>query len=102
MNILPKWGFPPSEETKFLMTTVEEARTKINAQKRIFLAIPYTGVEEYSYTISEQYTLKLVDRGYSVFFTYPLLALPFKKTLAPYGVRILGRAERFDHRALGN
>jgi hypothetical protein len=67
MNILPKWGFPPSEETKFLMAKVEEARTKINVQKRIFLAIPYTGVEEYSYTISEQYTLKLMDEGCNVF-----------------------------------
>ena len=36
-------------------------------RKRIFLAIPYTGVEEYSYTISEQYTLKLMDAGYNVF-----------------------------------
>ena len=50
----------------------EQAKRKLETpdreyRKRIFLAIPYTGVEEYSHTISEQYTLKLMDAGYNVF-----------------------------------
>ena len=50
----------------------EQAKRKLETpdreyRKRIFLAIPYTGVEEYSYTISEQYTLKLMDEGCNVF-----------------------------------
>ena len=58
--------------TNSLMQYLEKAKRKLETrdmeyQKRIFLAIPYTGVEEYSYTISEQYTLKLMDEGYNVF-----------------------------------
>ena len=58
--------------TSSLMQYLEKANRKPETQdreykKRIFLAIPYTGVEEYSYTISEQYTLKLMDEGYNVF-----------------------------------
>lgn len=55
-----------------LMQYLEKAKRKLETpalecQKRIFLAIPYTGVEEYSYTISEQYALKLMEEGCNVF-----------------------------------
>lgn len=55
-----------------LMQCLDKAKRKLETpareyRKRIFLAIPYTGVEEYYYTISEQYALKLMDEGYNVF-----------------------------------
>lgn len=51
---------------------LEKANRKLETpdreyKKHIFLAVPYTGMEEYSYTISEQYMLKLMDEGHTVF-----------------------------------
>lgn len=58
--------------TSSLMQYLEKANRKLETpdreyKKRIFLAVPYTGMEEYSYTISEQYMLKLMDEGHTVF-----------------------------------
>lgn len=55
-----------------LMQYLEKTNRKLETpdreyKKRIFLAVPYTGMEEYSYTISEQYMLQLMDEGHTVF-----------------------------------